>query len=409
MKIKSSGFTLVELLIVVAVTGVLSTIVALVVGNSFAKARDGVRKQALKNLVTPLESYLIANGSYPPDPVTYPANEYTSESGADWIPGLTPSHIRTLPRDPTQTTSMIEKSYIALASYYAEHNSKYPSDPKQAGLITQLARLIPLGRGEVAGVSDTGSESFEGTFPPAGPEGWSTGGSASWFKDSTQFQSGANSAASGAIPNDGRTWLKVNVMPTVASTLTFYWQVSSEANFDYLYYCVDNDACTRLAGYTGRITGNTTWAQVSVPLTAVTHSILFAYEKDDSAIAGSDRGWIDNVVITPPPATPTPTPSPAPTPTPTPTPAPTSPPTPTPTPIIIPTDTPTPTSAPTPTPGGGGPPIKYLGYIVPADRSSYVLWAVLENTNDPEIATNPSAKCYNATPPSPYNFCIKSN
>ena len=60
------GFTLIELLIVIAILGVLAAGI-LVAINPFAqlgKARDSVRKTAIKQIQSALEQYLVANGSY---------------------------------------------------------------------------------------------------------------------------------------------------------------------------------------------------------------------------------------------------------------------------------------------------------------------------------------------------------
>jgi len=48
-------------------------------------------------------------------------------------------------------------------------------------------------------------------------------------------------------------------------------------------------------------------------------------------------------------------------------------------------------------------------YITNAGRSTYTLWAQLENTSDPEINTNSSAKCTLPTPTdTTFNFCLES-
>ncbi|MDD5121738.1 MAG: type II secretion system protein, partial [Patescibacteria group bacterium] len=59
------SFTLVELLIVVAIIGLLTTIAIFAVTPALAKARDAKRAQALKSLSTALELYLADSGSYP--------------------------------------------------------------------------------------------------------------------------------------------------------------------------------------------------------------------------------------------------------------------------------------------------------------------------------------------------------
>ncbi len=90
---------------------------------------------------------------------------------------------------------------------------------------------------------------------------------------------------------------------------------------------------------------------------------------------------------------------------------------PTPTPIPTPTPSATPTSAPTPPASPSSSPVPsgdcndkdVYCYVVLADRKSYTLWAKLENTSDPEINTMPSATCTDTTPPTGFNYCLKSD
>lgn len=57
--------------------------------------------------------------------------------------------------------------------------------------------------------------------------------------------------------------------------------------------------------------------------------------------------------------------------------------------------------------GTGGPPERAFlyRYDAPEERSTYTLWASLENPNDNELATNPNAPCHIA-PPTSYNYCL---
>jgi prepilin-type N-terminal cleavage/methylation domain-containing protein len=59
------AFTLVELLISIAIIGILSSVVLANLQSSRSKARDAQRLAAIKQIQTALEVYKVKNGSYP--------------------------------------------------------------------------------------------------------------------------------------------------------------------------------------------------------------------------------------------------------------------------------------------------------------------------------------------------------
>ncbi len=101
-KNNQKGFTLIELLVVVSIIGLLSSIVFASLNNVRAKARDVIRKQTLKQLQTALQLYYNDFGAYPVG--TYyespSGSDGTSNNGGNWIPGLAPTYISVLPKDP---------------------------------------------------------------------------------------------------------------------------------------------------------------------------------------------------------------------------------------------------------------------------------------------------------------------
>lgn len=125
--------------------------------------------------------------------------------------------------------------------------------------------------------------------------GWTTGGSANWYATNTISHLGTWSAMSGSIGNNQNSWIRRNVEGPL--NITFYWKVSSEANNDYLVFCVDNPSCTRTSGYVYRISGNVDWQEKSYYISSGTHEIMWKYDKDDSTISGSDVGWIDDITF----------------------------------------------------------------------------------------------------------------
>jgi subtilisin family serine protease len=74
--------------------------------------------------------------------------------------------------------------------------------------------------------------------------------------------------------------------------LEFQWKVSSEKNYDYLVLAVD--------GYVrDYITGETDWTTSTTYLGDGPHNVDIYYIKDQEVVKGQDKGWIDEIVITP--------------------------------------------------------------------------------------------------------------
>jgi hypothetical protein len=77
-------------------------------------------------------------------------------------------------------------------------------------------------------------------------------------------------------------------------TLSFWWKVSSETDFDYLEFTVDGTAQkVRISGQSGG------WQQRTHTMPAGTHTLSWRYVKDGSTAAGADAGWVDQIVWDP--------------------------------------------------------------------------------------------------------------
>jgi prepilin-type N-terminal cleavage/methylation domain-containing protein len=90
------GFTLLELIIVMALLGILGMMGAAMYTTSIMKGRDAKRIADLKAIQAALEIYKEEYGTYPTT-----GNWLLSTSGsATWLTGLTSSYIKALPVDP---------------------------------------------------------------------------------------------------------------------------------------------------------------------------------------------------------------------------------------------------------------------------------------------------------------------
>lgn len=99
------GFTLVELLIVIAVIGLLAAAVIAVIkpAKQLARARDTIRKQRLQEIRDALERYYSAFGKYPAAGACALGSDcwVLSTAGDNWIPALVDNdELKQVPKDP---------------------------------------------------------------------------------------------------------------------------------------------------------------------------------------------------------------------------------------------------------------------------------------------------------------------
>ena len=98
------GFTLIEILIAISVAGILASGIAFTLVGHFKTTRDGIRKADLANIALALTNYYLDNerGVYPSPDLGAEETQSDSTSGDNWIPGLVPDYLKTLPKDPKQ-------------------------------------------------------------------------------------------------------------------------------------------------------------------------------------------------------------------------------------------------------------------------------------------------------------------
>ena len=106
MKHAKAGFTLMEILLVIAIIGLLAAIVMVGLSGARSKARDAKRLTDLQTIASTLEFYYDSTGHYPI--ATGQITECT-HSG-NWIPdganyNWSTQYIATLPRDPAENCS----------------------------------------------------------------------------------------------------------------------------------------------------------------------------------------------------------------------------------------------------------------------------------------------------------------
>lgn len=123
---------------------------------------------------------------------------------------------------------------------------------------------------------------------------WSPSGNANWFPQFTTTHDGVDAAQSGAIMNNQTSSVEATL--TGPGTLTFWWKVSSENNYDFLELYINN---TLQTGDLAKIAGEVDWMQKTVSIPVGSQTVRWTYKKDFSVNSGSDAGWVDQVVFTP--------------------------------------------------------------------------------------------------------------
>jgi hypothetical protein len=131
--------------------------------------------------------------------------------------------------------------------------------------------------------------SFEsGTFEPQ----WTFAGNAPWVITTETPYDGLYCARSGAIADNQSSSMSIDLYLTAAGTVSFFRKVSSEADYDYLIFYIDNIL-------QGQWSGTVAWGEVSFNVTAGQHTFKWSYAKDGGVISGSDRAWLDYITFPP--------------------------------------------------------------------------------------------------------------
>ncbi len=116
---------------------------------------------------------------------------------------------------------------------------------------------------------------------------FTTGGSADWFSQSETYYDDYDAVQSGSITHDQESWLQTSV--NGAGTVSFYWMVSSEGNYDCLEFYIDSTL-------QDQISGSEDWYNMTSEITGSgLHTLEWRYSKDGSMSRGDDCGWVDYV------------------------------------------------------------------------------------------------------------------
>ncbi|NQT00827.1 MAG: hypothetical protein HQ580_02260, partial [Planctomycetes bacterium] len=136
----------------------------------------------------------------------------------------------------------------------------------------------------------------DGTQPPAGDPlseamdtnlSFTVAGDAEWFSQTETVFFDGDAAQSGVISDTQQSSIQTTVSGT--GTLSFFWKVSSEVNYDFLEFYIDGVL-------QDSISGSEDWQQMIYAIAeSGSHTLEWRYVKDWSESAGDDSGWVDQV------------------------------------------------------------------------------------------------------------------
>ena len=111
-----------------------------------------------------------------------------------------------------------------------------------------------------------------------------------WNRQTGSTHDGSDSARSADVSDNESSEFVAQVVGP--GGLTFWWCVSSEADYDWAQFSIDGVGKTA-------ISGERSWEQKSFRIGAGTHTVAWLYAKDSSRTVGWDRALVDQVVWTP--------------------------------------------------------------------------------------------------------------
>jgi hypothetical protein len=129
-------------------------------------------------------------------------------------------------------------------------------------------------------------ESFESssfrTFP------WINRSAKPWIITSTGAYDGNISARSGVIPDNSSSSLIIRTFYPAGDSIKFFYKVSSEQNYDYLIFRINDVEVFKKSG-------ETAWEKKAISVPSGYKKFEWIYKKDAGIQRGSDCAWIDMI------------------------------------------------------------------------------------------------------------------
>jgi len=129
-------------------------------------------------------------------------------------------------------------------------------------------------------------ESFEAASFDVFP--WINTSKIPWIINSSSYYDGSVSARSGAIGNSASTSLMIKTYYNYDDSVKFMYKVSSELNYDYFSFRINDKEVLKKSG-------ETDWLKFATAVKSGLNKFEWVYKKDGSTYGGSDCAWIDMI------------------------------------------------------------------------------------------------------------------
>lgn len=117
---------------------------------------------------------------------------------------------------------------------------------------------------------------------------WNNNSVSPWKITTSNPYEGTYAVRSGNIGNSANSTLSISHTNSADDTLSFYYKVSSEENYDFLKFYMDNTVVESWSGNIG-------WTKYSTLVPAGTHTFQWQYSKDNYMSSGSDMAMLDYI------------------------------------------------------------------------------------------------------------------
>jgi len=119
---------------------------------------------------------------------------------------------------------------------------------------------------------------------------WYGGGNADWSLENNDPYEGAYCSQSGDISDSQSSSMNIDLNVLNQDSISFYYKVSSEEDFDFLRFYIDDNEMDSWSGEQG-------WTRKSYAVNPGDHTFSWDYTKDVSVSSGDDKGYVDYIVL----------------------------------------------------------------------------------------------------------------